>query len=168
MTSLPILGADCDLILVHPSINSGVPYGFVLTPDPNHKTSAVSVQREITPEGVTTVYLFFTVILADELKNPDGSEHSATRAAMYSMLLDFLGQSEGLSVVTVLGTWTGIGPLGHSATELHLVNGSYISVKLGSVSTYHPPVSSTLFFGSLWQPTPPGETAFTWETSLWR
>ena len=165
---MPQLGADCDLILVHPDVNSGDPYGFVLTPDPVHKTSAVSIQREITTLGVTTIYIFFTLVLADDLKNPDGSDHTANREAMYSMLLDYLSQSSGLSVGTVLGTWLGIGPLGHSATELHLVNGSFISVKLGNVSTYHPPVSSTIFFGSEWQGAVPADDALTWETSLWR
>lgn len=162
------LGTDCDLILVHPSVNSGDPYGFVLTPDSIHKSSAVSIQREITALGVTSIYIFFTVILADDLKNPNGSDHTATREQMYTMLLDFLSQSSGLSVGTVLGTWLGIGPLGHSATELHMVNGSFISVKLGNVSTYHPPVSSTIFFGSEWQGSPAAADALTWETSLWR
>ncbi len=31
------LGVDCDVIFVHPSVNSGDPYGFVLTPDPSQK-----------------------------------------------------------------------------------------------------------------------------------
>ena len=161
------LGVDCDLILIHTDVNSGAPYGFVLTPDPTHKSGAVTVQREIT-DGDTQIYLFFTVILADDLKNPDGSEHSQSREDMYAMLLEYLDQEGDLSVGTVLGTWLGIGPLGHSATELHLVNGSYISVKLGNISAYHAPVDSEIFFNSLWQDSPPADDALTWDTSLWR
>jgi hypothetical protein len=163
-----VLGENCDLILSHPSVNSGVPMGFVLTPDPTNKTSAVSIQREITAEGVTSIYIFFTIILADDLKNPDGSDHADGRAIMYSYLLNYLSQSSGLSVGTVMGTWLGIGPLGHSATELHLVNASFISIKLFNVTTYHPPISDTLFLNSLWSASPADPDALTWETSLWR
>jgi hypothetical protein len=162
------LGVNCDLILCHPSVNSGIPYGFVLTPDPSNKTSAVSIQREITVEGVTSIYIFFTLILADDLKDPDGSSHVDTRALMYTNLLNYLSQSSGLSVGTVMGTWLGIGPLGHSATELHLINASFISIKLFNVTTYHPPISDTLFLNSRWSASPAALDALTWETSLWR
>ncbi len=162
------IGTDCDLVLVHPDVYDGNPYGFVLTPDPNFKSSSVSIQREITEEGDITVYIFFTIVLADDLKNPDGSEHTESRQEMYEMIMDYLSHSDGLCVGTVIGTWLGIGPLGHSATELHQVNGSFISVKLGNVSTYHAPVSSELFFGSEWQPETPEDDALTWGSSLWR
>ena len=32
---MPTIGQDCDLIMVHPDVNSGDPYGFVFTPSPN-------------------------------------------------------------------------------------------------------------------------------------
>ena len=164
-----VLGQNCDLILMHPDVNSGNPFGFVLTPDPSGgKGSSISVQREISLAGVTTVYLFFTLVLADDLINPDGSAHSDNRAIMYSILLNFLGQTSGLTVITVMGTWTGIGPLGHSATELHLVNASFISIKLYNATLYHAPISDTLFLNSLWSATPAEADALTWETSLWR
>lgn len=162
------IGENCDLILNHVDVNGGDPYGFVLTPDPTQKTSAVSIQREITSEGVTSIYIFFTLILADDLKNPNGSDHADSRASMYSTLLSYLGKSSGLSVGTVMGTWLGIGPLGHSATELHLVNATFVSIKLFNVTTYHPPVSESLFLNSLWSASPPADDALTWETSLWR
>lgn len=67
-----------------------------------------------------------------------------------------------------MGTWLGIGPLGHSATELHLIDGSYISCKLTNISTYHPPVQSGTFFGSEWQADEPADDVLTWDTSVWR
>jgi hypothetical protein len=165
---MPKIGEDCDLTLTHPDVNSGVPYGFVLTPDPANKTSAVSIQREISAEGVITVYIFFTLILADFMNNPDGSPHSDSRALMYSMLLNYLSQTSGLTIGTFMGSWLGIGPLGHSATELHLPDASFISVKLYNATTYHPPVTEDLFLNSLWSADPAAEDALTWETSLWR
>ena len=162
------IGQDCDVILVHPEVNSGVPYGFVLTPSPNETPSAVSIQREIDADGVINIYLFFSIILADDLRNPDGSEHADSRATMYTVLLNYLSKTSGITVGTVMGSWLGIGPLGHSATEMHLPNASFISIKLYNATLYHPPVSETLFLNSLWSASPALADALTWETSLWR
>ena len=162
------IGTDCDIALIHPDVNDGDPYGFVLSPDASNKGSSVSIQREVDEAGDTQIYIFFTVVLADELKNPDGSMNIANREAMYTMLLDFLAETEGLSISTVMGTWLGIGPMGHSATELHLVEGSYVSCKMTNISDYHPPIDSGLFLGSEWQAEVPADDAFTWDSSVWR
>jgi hypothetical protein len=165
---MPTIGEDCDLILVHPEVNSGDPYGFVLSPSPNETPSAVSIQREIDEDGVISIYIFFTIILADNLRNPDGSEHADNRATMYNFLLNYLSKTSGITIGTVMGSWLGIGPLGHAATEMHLPEASIISVKLYNATTYHPPVSETLFLNSLWSASPALADALTWETSLWR
>jgi hypothetical protein len=166
--TFPVLGKDCDFILIHELINGGDPYGFVLSPDPTKHGSAVSVQRQLDDEDEVQIYLFATVLLADELLNPDGSQHSDDRQTMYEMLLDYLDQLDGISIGTIMGTYLGLGQVGHSATELHLVDASYISLKFANVSTYHPPINSDLYFGSLWQDSPPAEDALTWATSVWR
>ena len=108
---MPIIGEDCDLIMVHPDVNSGDPYGFVLTLSPNSTPSAVSIQREIDADGVINIYLFFSIILADDLHNPDGSEHADNRATMYNFLLNYLSKTSGITIGTVMGSWLGIGPL---------------------------------------------------------
>ena len=108
------IGVDCDFILVHPLVNDGDPYGFVLAPDPSKSGPAVSVQRSLDDSDEVLIYLFVTVLLADDLKNPDGTQHSADRDTMYSMLLDYLEQIEGLSIGTFIGTYLGIGPAGHT------------------------------------------------------
>lgn len=167
--ALPIIGTDCDITLCHPSVNSGAPYGFILTPDPTHGRSGISIQREIDPDaGTIDVYLFFSVMLADDLINPDGKEHTDNRETMYLKLLEYLDQSAEVAIDTVLGTWLGIGSTGHSATELHLIKGSILSVKFANVTEYHPPADSDLVLGSLWQADIPDDEAFTWDTSLWR
>jgi hypothetical protein len=150
-------------------VNGGDPYGFILTPDPTYGRSGVSIQREIIPDtGETSIFIFFSILLADDLSNPDGSDHTQTRAEMYAMLLDYLEQSSELCIETVLGTWLGIGTIGHSATELHLIKGSMISMKLANISDYRPPVDSDTVFYSIWQGSPLTDDALTWETSVWR
>ena len=165
---MPTIGKDCDVVLIHPHVNDGNPYGFVLAPDASNNGSSLSVQREQDDQDNIQIYIFFTIVLADELRNPDGSMHTDDRQSMYAMLLKYLAQSEGLSIGTFMGTWLGIGPLGHSATELHLIDGSYISCKLTNISTYHPPIDSETFFESAWQAEEPADDALTWDTSVWR
>ena len=162
------LGENCDLVLVHPDVNGGDPYGFVLAPDPSKSGSAFSIQRQLDSDEEIQIYLFATVMLADDLKNPDGSEHSDSRQDMYDMLLDYLAEMDGFALDTVLGAFSGLGQTGHTATELHMVDASVISLKFYNVSSYHAPIDSDLFFGSLWHDSPPPGDAFTWATSVWR
>ena len=166
---MPTIGTDCDITLTHPLVNDGNPYGFILTPDPTYGRSGVSIQREVDPDtGSTSVFIFFSILLADELSNPDGSDHTQTRAQMYSMLLDYLEQTSEICVETVLGIWLGIGTIGHSATEQHLIKGSMISLKLANIGEYRPPAVPTTVFASIWQDSPPEDDALTWDSSIWR
>jgi len=162
------IGTDCGLILIHDLVNDGGPYGFVLAPDPSKNGPAISIQRSLDEEDEIQMYLFATVLLADDLRNPDGTDHTDDRETMYNMLLDYLEQTEDIAIGTFMGTYLGLGQVGHTATELHLVEASYISLKFANLTTYHPPINSDLFFGSLWQADTPADDAFTWETSVWR
>ncbi len=164
----PVIGENCDIILSQPHVNGGDPFGFVLSPDPQKSGSAFSIQRNIDSDGLTHIFLFATILLADDLKNPDGSEHADSKQTMYAMILDFLDQSEEFSISTYDGTFLGLGQLGHTSTELHLVDAMYISIKFANLSAYHPPIDSDLFFGSYWHDSPPADGAFTWDTSVWR
>lgn len=164
----PNLGVNCDFILIHPDVNGGDPYGFVLSPDPQKSGSAFSIQRSLNSDGDTRIYLFATILMADDLKDPDGGEHVDDKSTMYEMLLDYLEQTEEISIDTFMGTFLGLGQSGHSSTELHLVEASYISLKFANISTYHPPIDRDLFFGSIWQDSPPAFGALTWDSSVWR
>ena len=166
--TIPVIGTDADICLVHPDVNSGEPYGFILSPDPKSPGPAFSVQRSINSDGETSIYLFATVLLADDLKNPDGSEHAENKAAMSAILLEYLENLDNISIDTVDGTYIGLGQGGHTATELHLVDAILVSLKFKNIDTYHPPIDSDLFFGSVWQPDPADVGAFTWDSSVWR
>jgi len=165
---MPTIGSDCDLVLIHPEVSDGDPVGFVLSPDSANSGSSFSVQRELDSDGYVHVFIFFTILLADQLRLPNGSIDTSGRDSTYAQLMEFLEQEDGLSIETIIGTFMGVGPLGHSATEMHLVDASYISCKFTNLSIYHPPIDSDILFGSLWQADTPEEDAFTWETSVWR
>lgn len=164
-----VIGENCDIVLIHPSVHGGEPYGFIISPDPSSRGSGISIQKEYDQTNdVTLIYIFFQVVMADDLKNPDGSEHTESRSTMYAMLLDYLAQVDQIAIDTNIGTFTGIGTVGHTSTELHMVNGSMITCKFANVSEYHAPIDPGLFFGSIWQDTPPAVGALTWDTSVWR
>ena len=161
---LPIIGTDCDITLTHPSVNSGNPYGFILAIDPSVRGGSISIQRSIDSlTAVISIRLLLTVLLADDLKNPDGSVHGVTRAAMYTNLIAYLATTDGLAIDTVMGTWVGLAPLGFSATELHQVKVSHIACQFDNISLYHPPIAATLISNSVWD-----APTLSWATSYWR
>ena len=163
----PTMGKDCDLILVHKDIGGGDPFGFVLAPDPSQPSGTVSVQRERSGDD-QMIFIFFTLVLAVDLINPDGSQHTETRAVMYAALQEYLSKSDNLIVITHMGSYLGIGPLGHAATELHMVNGTYISIKLANVTAYRPPIPSATFYACLWTDIDdPQDSDLTWSTAYW-
>lgn len=159
----PIIGSDCDITLTHPQVNSGEPCGFILAYDPSVRGNSLSVQRNVDADsGEISIRIFLTVILADDLKNPDCSHHSQGRSEMYARLIEYLATTDGLSINTVMGTFTGVAPTGFSATELHQPLVSHCACQFNNVSTYHPPITSAAFFESEW------DGDLTWASSYWR
>ena len=143
------LGKNCDVRFNHPDVNAGQPFGFLFAYDPSVRGNSLSVQR-VVENGVITIRVYFTLILADDLKNHDGSEHADSRAFMYARLLEFLQQPDSLAIDTVMGVFSGMVSTGHSATELHQPDVSHIALQFYNLADYHPPIDSELFFASLW------------------
>lgn len=160
----PVIGTDADITFTHPDVNSGAPFPFILAIDPSVRGGSLSVQRLVEENtGTVSIRLSLTVLLADDLKNPDGSEHTYTRAQSYAKLIDYLGKIDGLTINTVMGVWTGLAPVGFSATELHQPNRSHVACQFDNISSYHAPITSPTFWLSTW-----GEATLTWATSYWR
>ena len=160
----PIIGTDCHVTFTHPNINSGEPYGFIIAFDPSVKGDTISVQRYVDEDGIISIRLFAAIILADDLKNPDGSTHAAGRDAMYATLLAYLSSLDGVAIETPIGVFSGLSAYGHSATEMHQPNVSYVSLQLNNIGQYVPPISSSVFFSSLWD----GE-GIQWDNNMiWR
>jgi hypothetical protein len=159
----PVIGQDCDITLTHKDVNAGAPYSFILATDPTVRGGAVSIQRNTDPDtGEILIRVFCTILLADNLKNPDGSKHSANRSTMYGFLIQYLSKIDGLSIDTVMGVFTGVAPTGFAATEMHQPLVSHVACQFTNLRTYHPPITSTNFFLSIWNGT------LTWATSYWR
>lgn len=157
------LGKNCDVRFTHPDVNSGQPYGFLFAYDPSVRGNSLSVQR-VVDDGMITIRVYFTLILADDLKNHDGSQHAEQRAEMYACLLEYLKQPDSLAIDTMVGVFAGMVSSGHSATELHQPDVTHIALQFYNLADYHPPVDSALYFASLWD-----AVAIAWEEGmLWR
>ena len=110
---MPAIGKDCHLILQHEEVNGGQPYGFVCPKDHSPREGGVQVVRQVTSDSTdetnfttgTQLWLNFDVLLADDLVNPDGSRHTASRSADYTILLDFLSQPQGIALTTPAGIY---------------------------------------------------------------
>ncbi len=157
-----IIGVDCHITLAHASIDSGVPFGFIVDQSDRLKLDGVRVNREIASDNITQLWVYFDVILADRLLNPDGSFHADTRAQMYSKLLQYLSMSAGIDLTTPAGTLLNLGALGFTADERHSSLKTIIKVQLNNVGYYWPPVDPNLLLLSVWDGT------LTWATSYWR
>lgn len=159
---MPAINQDCHITLMHPEINAGEPYGFLLSAENDHQPPSVTIQREVTSDGTISIRVFFDVILADYLINPDGSDHAESRDEMYAMLIQYLEQTANLTLTFAGGTIANIGALGHSATERHTRDYSIVSCQCNNAGPYYGIIHTADFENSLW------DSTLTWATSYWR
>lgn len=159
---MPTVGTDCHIILTHPDVNGGDPYGFILQDDDKDFGPGVSLQREIDSLGNVSVRLFFNIIFTDSLTAPNGLPYPNTFADAYAKLTEYLSKMENLIVETPIGIYANVGATGHSATELHHAAVSIVSCQLNNAGTYFPAADPVRYLSSVWS----GD--LTWATSYWR
>jgi hypothetical protein len=159
------IGVNCHVILSHINIDGGAPFGFICAADDKVKPGGVRVVRQVISDGAnstTAVWVYFNILLADNLINPDGSRHADTRAQMASKLLQFLQYTSGINLTGPEGTHVNLGALGWCADERHLPDKSQVNCNLNNVGYYWPPVDPDLLNKSVW------DGVLTWATSYWR
>jgi hypothetical protein len=157
------IGTDCHLTLKHDDINSGNEYGFLLDPASNWPEGIV-IKREVYTEDdePMKVWVYFDVLLADEMINPDGSQHTETRTEMYEKLVEYLGKQDSLQLAFSLGLVTELGAIGYASAEKHYADYSAVRVQLTNVGEYFGVIDEDDYNNSVWDGT------LTWETSYWR
>ncbi len=122
----------------------------------------VQLQRETDSEGQSTSKVYFTVILADSLVNPDGTLHDLTRLEMYDLIVEFLQQPSDLLLAYGGGWLTNLQAIGHVSTELHYGDYSLVSCQFTNKASYFPAADPVRFYASIWDGT------LTWSSSYWR
>ena len=159
---MPTLNTDCHIILTHPDVNAGSSFGFILDLINKQKGQFVSVQREIDSDGTNTIRIFFNVLLADNLIDPDGGQHSDNKDTMYAKIVDYLSKLDGITINTPIGIFSNVGALGHSSTEQHFKEVSIVACMFNNSGPYYPPADPDFYYNSEWDGT------LTWATSYWR
>lgn len=164
------INQDCNIALIHPDVNDGQPFGFLLD-DSKDEGPAVSIQREMRKDDGSKAFdaakYFFTVLIGDGLKNPDGSLHGNNATEMYAMLLEYLSKRDSLALESGRGTFTGLYPAGHFATETHFAHFILVSVQLCSEAASFFPADLEKYIQSLWVDELYGGQ-MNWSNSYWR
>ena len=158
----PTIGVDCHITLTHPAVNGGNPYGFILEYTDKNYGAVSQVQREVQSDGTSIIRYFMHIMLADGLIEPGGGRHSAGRMTMYGMLQQYLAQTSGVTLGTVVGTFPNLAAIGHAAVESHYQNLSIIACQFTNAGLYFTPADPVLFAASQW------DGAQTWVNSYWR
>jgi hypothetical protein len=161
------VGVNCHLTLAHTGIDGGQPYGFVLAAAPRSRPEGVLIQREVFGEetaqyGSMRVWVYCNLLLADDLLNPDGTRHTASRGQMYSKLMQFLERREGITLTCPAGTLLNLGALGFTAREVHFASHATVDVQLNNVGYYWPPVDPATLELCVW------DGPLSWDTGYWR
>lgn len=156
------IGKDCHITLAHPAVNNGEPVGFLLDEEENEHGALVSVQRETDSNGQTRVRLFFDVLLAERLVNPDGSAHAASRAEMYAALNAYLRQTSGVAVACSAGVFANVGALGYSAAEMHYPRLTVVACQLNNTGPYFAAVAQSVYDNAVW------DGVLAWDAAVWR
>jgi hypothetical protein len=164
------LGIDCDVVLYHPDIDAGAPFGLLLERKRAFSTN-IDVIRQAFKQADGSIQdeqvVAFTVVLGDNLPNPDGSVHVGTKSGDYAKLLDFANKRQGIAVQTPNGIIAGLFAIGNYFIEEHYQNIMTISIQLSSNSNIFPPANKDRYEQSRWQEnTYTG--SMTWDNSYWR
>ena len=159
---MPTPGADCHITLAHPLVNAGDPYGFILDQERPTRPGGIAIKRQIASDGSQRVWVYFDILLADDLLNPNGSRHTKSRGEMYARWLEYMAQPGGLALGSALGVLLNLGALGWTAEERHIPDRSLLLCQLNNAGVYWPPVDPILLANSVWDGT------LTWASSYWR
>lgn len=170
---MPTLGTDCDVILTHPAVNGGQPYGFLLKPT-DRRGLLTTVQREAYQTSVGSfnerLKLTLRLWIADNLNNPDGGLRAQTAEQDYAAYLAFVAVHTNITATLRNRTFTQLRStlihsyefIGSQSDEIMFVlnNGGYQEFSVGGINF-------EAFNESLWLPDG-GTSQWTWDTSYFR
>lgn len=163
---MPTIGTDCDFTLQHASVNGGAAVGFLLRRLAQGKAS-IQIAREayLTSDSSYADRYKITarVYMADNARNPDASIHSTGRDAAYALLLAFIAERTGITLVCEAGTFTGLHATLPVTSEFHFDAFSEVFLFLNNGGYDETiPVDLVRFNQSVW------DGPLTWATSYWR
>jgi len=170
---MPTVGVDCDIYLQHADVNDGDPVGFLLY---RKKTADYGPEVQVHYESYTDTlggtddirHLWFTVVLANDLINPDGSFHQETALFMRNALIDILMKHSEITLNTPAGLITGLKSSGHVMIHSIFPGWDTIECNLTTDSVNYAPVDSVYYEASFWVDLTTYTGIMTWDNSYWR
>ncbi len=165
------VGVDCDLALFHTGVAAGAPYGFILERRQEGEP-VINIQRQAEPDAMgrmqDVAHLWFTVLIADDLLNPDGSRHGAPAAEMYARLSEILLQHHGIGLVTRLGVMADLHATGPLMIENLFPAAASVTVQLTTQANAFPPAPRSIYLDSIWVDESSYAGVRNWGNSYWR
>jgi hypothetical protein len=166
-----IVGVNCDVALFHPEVDAGEPYGFLCEAKVKYGPP-VTVHWEAYSEADGTIsevrHMWFTVLIADDLINPDGSKHADTGADMYAKLIEIAMKHRDIGVVTKIGAMTGLKSSGHVMIQNIYPDIQTVVLNLTTRLTNFQPVDPGRYMDSKWVDSTTYVGTMHWGNSYWR
>ena len=166
------IGVDCDILIAHPEVDEGRPYGFLVEPKSEKYGPVVQVHYEkyTNPDYSSSDvrHLWATVMIADEMMNPDGSIHQETAAEMYAKLIELLTKPDQIILITRMGGMAGLKSSGH-VMEQHIYPGVVlVNCQLSTQGSVYQPVNYDYYTRSYWVDEDSYIGPMNWGNSYWR
>lgn len=185
---MPTIGVDCDLTLQHAAVNGGNPVGFILAlpKDQDRKSygPAVNIQFETLQNALgiaqDILHAYISILIGDNLQNPDGSTHVETAAQMRAWLMDIAGRHTEITLTTRIGVYSQLKTLSETINTLigyqvypmmdyYQYSGmEIVRVHLTTRSSSFGAVDPAVFSDSLWVDLNTYTGIRTWDNSYWR
>lgn len=170
---MPTIGVDCHILLTHAAVNGGRPVGFLLyckPADPYGPKVSIHYESYANALGNTDDirHLWFTVILSENLVNPDGSFHTDSAASMRTHLIDILMQHADITLQTSAGIIPGLRSSGHVMIHDLYPGIETIECNLTTESMCFNAVDPSRYADSLWVDELTYAGVMDWNNSYWR
>jgi hypothetical protein len=166
-----IVGVNCDVALFHPEIDNGEPVGFLCEAKVKYGPP-VTVHWEAYDQADGTIsdvrHMWCTILIGDDLVNPNGSKHAETGAYMYGKLVEIAMKHRNIGVVTQLGTMTGLRSSGHVMIQNIYPDIQTVLVNLTTRLTNFAPVDTGRYLDSKWVDSASYVGVMHWGNSYWR
>ncbi len=174
------IGVDCDLTLSHPLVDGGAEFGFLLynlAPGQVLPKSAYGPPIKIHYEAYNDAlgiphdvrHLWFVIVIANGLLNPDGSPHADSAAVMRAKILELCQYHDSnLTLNTPSGLVTGLNTLDNILIDTIYPGMETIEVHLTSSTFVFASPDPIAWFNSFWVDLATYTGPRTWNNSYWR
>lgn len=144
------IGENCDLILVHPTIDGGDGHGFNLYNDKYRVNTSylqliepnITILRDVDRSSGQVLYnvIIIALRIADNDQLPSGEISAYTEDYLRRMILEYCEMDEGVAIITRNGVYAGlISEEGNAGTETQFSQFSVIVIRLkGSPEKFRP------------------------------